>query len=140
MSDHKTQEAWAAWTDAMRLWFAQPANLNPFPGSIAQPSAVSEWMKLIDPQALQRRIDDLKIIEAWLRMSLSGIETTIKTLEMQRDAYASINKTTQAAHSAAQTAAQSMADVAARSASAAQAAMGAADKPKARKAARRTNR
>jgi hypothetical protein len=74
-------------------------------------------MKLIDPETITRRIEDLRVVEAWMRMSLSGIETTIRTLEMQRDAYASLAKGREAAQaaqaamrSAVETAAQSMAD------------------------------
>ncbi len=115
-------EPWAAWTDAMRTWFANPNHVNPFPGApgtaSGSPAAqVGEWMKLIDPETITRRIEDLRVVEAWMRMSLSGIETTIRTLEMQRDAYASLAKGREAAQaaqaamrSAVETAAQSMAD------------------------------
>ncbi|MFN3630239.1 MAG: PhaM family polyhydroxyalkanoate granule multifunctional regulatory protein [Casimicrobiaceae bacterium] len=115
-------EPWAAWMDAMRTWFAHPNHVNPFPGSPGGASGsaaaqVSEWMKLIDPETITRRLDELRVVEAWMRMSLSGIETTIRTLEMQRDAYASLAKGREAAQaaqaamrSAVETAAQSMAD------------------------------
>lgn len=122
-SSGATAEPWAAWADAMRTWFANPNHVNPFPGAPGaaggSPAAqVGEWMKLIDPETITRRIEDLRVVEAWMRMSLSGIETTIRTLEMQRDAYASLAKGREAAQAAqaamrsvVETAAQSMADV-----------------------------
>lgn len=135
-------EPWAAWTEAMRTWFANPNHVNPFPGAPggagSSPAAqVGEWMKLIDPETITRRIEDLRVVEAWMRMSLSGIETTIRTLEMQRDAYASLAKGREAAQaaqqamrSAVETAAQSMADAVASATGAPRAA-----RPQARRAA-----
>ena len=111
-----TSEAWAQWTDAMRTWFSQPANLNPFQGLVGMPTGdqsanqAADWMRLIDPESIGRRIEELRVVESWMRMSLAGIEATIRTLEMQRDAYASLARGRDAVHNAAQSAAQSMVD------------------------------
>jgi hypothetical protein len=49
-------------------------------------------MKAIDPQEIDRRISDMRAVETWLKFSLSTLEMSIKTMEMQRDAYASFHR------------------------------------------------
>jgi hypothetical protein len=38
----------------------------------------------LDPDEVQRKIDDLKVVENWLAMSLSMMQMSIKTLELQK--------------------------------------------------------
>ena len=38
----------------------------------------------LDPAELTRKIDELKVIEAWLQMSLNMMQLSIKTMELQK--------------------------------------------------------
>jgi hypothetical protein len=38
----------------------------------------------LDPNQVERKIDELRIIENWLRMSLDMMQMSIKTLELQK--------------------------------------------------------
>lgn len=38
----------------------------------------------LNPDEVQRKIDDLKVVENWLAMSLSMMQMSIKTLELQK--------------------------------------------------------
>jgi hypothetical protein len=38
----------------------------------------------LDPVEVQRKIDELKIVENWLTMSLSMLQMSVKTLELQK--------------------------------------------------------
>ena len=38
----------------------------------------------LDPAEVQRKIDELKIVENWLAMSLSMLQMSVKTLELQK--------------------------------------------------------
>jgi hypothetical protein len=38
----------------------------------------------IDPQQVQRKIDELRVIEGWLQMSLNMMQMSIKTMELQK--------------------------------------------------------
>ncbi|MBS0319273.1 MAG: hypothetical protein JSR18_01915 [Proteobacteria bacterium] len=38
----------------------------------------------LDPIEVQRKIDELRIVENWLKMSLSMTEMSVKTLELQK--------------------------------------------------------
>jgi hypothetical protein len=38
----------------------------------------------LDPVEVQRKIDDLRVVENWLSMSLSMMQMSIKTLELQK--------------------------------------------------------
>ena len=95
-------EPWAAWAESMQKMMSNPAALNPFAGMMGVPGAASgggaspfdpqQFMKAINPVEIDRRIQDLRAVEAWMKLSLAGLEMSIKTMEMQRDAYASFNK------------------------------------------------
>jgi hypothetical protein len=98
-------EPWAAWAESFQKMMNSPANLNPFAtipgmGGFAGMQAggglpggdVASLMKSIDPAEIDRRINDMRAVESWMRLSLSTIEMSIKTMEMQRDAYASLGK------------------------------------------------
>ena len=98
-------EPWAAWAESMQKMMSNPAALNPFAGMMGMPAAggnpgafdPQQFMKAIDPVEIDRRVQDLRAVEAWMKLSLSGLEMSIKTMEMQRDAYASFNKMTESA-------------------------------------------
>ena len=49
----------------------------PFPNPLAMFAA-------IDPQQVERKIDELHVIEGWLQMSLNMMQMSIKTLELQK--------------------------------------------------------
>jgi hypothetical protein len=79
-----------------RLWnplgvpmpgFATPAapavpgmqNALPFPNPAAMFAA-------IDPAEIDRKIDELRVVESWLTMTLAMMQMSIKTLELQKAA------------------------------------------------------
>jgi TolA-binding protein len=110
MSERSNKSAspdpWAAWTEQLQSMqsmlggsaainpFASLAAMNPmlgatsFGASAGAPDAAS-LMRAIDPAEIERRIQDMRAVEAWLKLSLTTLEMSIKTMEMQRDAYAS---------------------------------------------------
>ena len=100
-------EPWSAWAESMQKMMSNPAALNPFAGMMGVPGTASaggaaafdpqQFMKAINPVEIDRRIQDLRAVEAWMKLSLSGLEMSIKTMEMQRDAYASFNKMSESA-------------------------------------------
>jgi hypothetical protein len=49
----------------------------PFPNPAAMFAA-------IDPQEVQRKIDELRIIEGWLQMTINLMQMSIKTMELQK--------------------------------------------------------
>ena len=111
-------EPWAAWAESMQKMMSNPAALNPFAGMMGMPGAGAaggagafdpqQFMKAIDPVEIDRRIQDLRAVEAWMKLSLSGLEMSIKTMEMQRDAYASFNKMSESATQTMKEGAQSV--------------------------------
>jgi hypothetical protein len=38
----------------------------------------------LDPAEIQRKIDELKIVEGWLQMSLNLMQMSVKTMELQK--------------------------------------------------------
>ena len=100
-------EPWAAWAESMQKMMSNPAALNPSAGMMGMPGAGAaggagafdpqQFMKAIDPVEIDRRIQDLRAVEAWMKLSITGLEMSIKTMEMQRDAYASFNKMSESA-------------------------------------------
>lgn len=95
----KTNEPWAAWAEQVQKWMGNPAAMNPFMmpgaslgGGFANPMDPQAIMKAIDPEEIDRRIADMRAVESWLKLSLSTLEMSIKTMQMQRDAYASFAK------------------------------------------------
>ena len=105
-----TNEPWAAWAESMQKMMSSPAAMNPFAGMMAAVPGMpgmsgvagggfdpKQFMKALDPAEIVRRIQDLRAVETWMKLSLSGLEMSIKTMEMQRDAYASFNKMSEAA-------------------------------------------
>lgn len=51
----------------------------------------------LDVEDLDKRIDDLKTVEGWLRMNLSMLQMTIQGLEMQRTTVAAVRTMSQMA-------------------------------------------
>jgi hypothetical protein len=117
MSD-KSNEPWAAWAEQMQQWMGNPAAMNPFamPGVGAAPFAQAfanpftgaanpldpqAMMRAIDPAEIDKRIADMRAVEAWLKLSLSTLEMSIKAMQMQRDAYASFAKMNETVRSSA---------------------------------------
>ena len=105
-----TNEPWAAWAESMQKMLSNPAAMNPFAGMMGAVPGMpgmsgtaggafdpKQFMKALDPAEIDRRIQDMRAVEAWMKLSLSGLEMSIKTMEMQRDAYASFNKMSDAA-------------------------------------------
>ena len=104
-------EPWAAWAESMQKMMSNPAAMNPFAGMMGaggMPGAAmsgtggsgfdpQQFMKALDPVEIDRRIQDMRAVESWMKLSLSGLEMSIKTMEMQRDAYASFNKMSESA-------------------------------------------
>ena len=106
-------EPWAAWAESMQKMLSSPAAMNPFAGMMGAVPGMpgmagmgsggagafdpTQFMKALDPVEIDRRIQDMRAVEAWMKLSLSGLEMSIKTMEMQRDAYASFNKMSESA-------------------------------------------
>jgi hypothetical protein len=100
-------EPWSAWAESMQKMMSSPAAMNPFagimgavpgmPGGVDNAFDPKQFMKALDPAEIDRRIQDMRAVETWMKLSLSGLEMSIKTMEMQRDAYASFNKMSESA-------------------------------------------
>jgi hypothetical protein len=60
---------------------ADPAAAGPAAMPFPNPAAI---LASIDPAEIQRRIDELKIVENWLTMNVSLIQMSIKTMELQK--------------------------------------------------------
>jgi len=53
------------------------------PGAMPFPNPAAMFVTL-DPAELARKIEELRIIEGWLQMSLNLMQLSIKTLELQK--------------------------------------------------------
>jgi hypothetical protein len=53
------------------------------PGGLPFPNPATMFATL-DPAELGRKIDELKVIESWLQMSLNLMQLSIKTMELQK--------------------------------------------------------
>ena len=49
------------------------------------------FMPTANPEDIEKKIAELKGVETWLTMNIGFIQMTVKTLEMQKAALASIN-------------------------------------------------
>jgi len=58
---------------------APPVAGMPFPNPAAM-------LATLDPAELARKIDELKVIETWLQMSLNMMQLSVKTMELQKAA------------------------------------------------------
>ena len=62
--------------------FGMPA-AAPMPGAMPFPNPAAMFAAL-DPVEIDRKIAELKIIENWLTMSVSMMQMSIKTMELQK--------------------------------------------------------
>jgi hypothetical protein len=53
------------------------------PGAVPFPNPAAMFATL-DPAELERKIGEMKVVEAWLAMSLNLMQMSIKTMEMQK--------------------------------------------------------
>lgn len=102
------------------------------PGSASMPLDAQSLMKAIDPAEIDRRIQDMRAVESWLKLSVATLEMSIKAMEMQRDAYASFSKMRETADATIKATEQSIRAAAEKSPPSARAA-----KPRSAKASRR---
>ena len=56
----------------------------PLPGMVAP---------TIDPKEIERKLDEMRSVENWLKMNLGLLQMTIKTLEMQKSALETLSGT-----------------------------------------------
>jgi len=95
-----------------RLWGGAPAAAGPDAqrASGAMPALLpSMMMPTLDPIELDKRIGDLRTVAHWLEMNRTVLLTTIQTLEMQRNALASMQAMARAVQSGGAPAAASAA-------------------------------
>jgi hypothetical protein len=106
MSDAKKEEATPSFNDIsefmQKMWnpfgvpipgfgvagvpAGAPGVAAPFPGmpgGLPFPNPAAMFVSL-DPADVERKIEELKIIEGWLQMSLNLMQLSIKTLELQK--------------------------------------------------------
>ena len=75
MADDTSKELWEFF---QKMW--NPASF-PIPGMFAPTMSVEE---------VEKKIAEMKSVETWLKMNLSFLQMTIKTLEMQKAALQAI--------------------------------------------------
>jgi hypothetical protein len=67
--------------------FAAPAGVSP-PAGAAQPAVPfpmpAAMFAALDPAEIDRKIAELRIVENWLTMSVSMMQMSIKTMELQK--------------------------------------------------------
>ena|SRR6185295_18552966 len=61
----------------------QAGSFGGIPGNLPFPNPATLFPTL-DPAEVGRKIDELKIVEAWLQMSLNMMRLSIKTMELQK--------------------------------------------------------
>ncbi len=86
MSDsNKTDNPWTAW---MTPFMANPGQMNPFAGmpgaGMGGAPDVSAWMKALDPAEIERRIQELKVVEMWLQTQMNMVQMSVQTMTMQK--------------------------------------------------------
>jgi hypothetical protein len=63
--------------------FGMGAAAQPTPGATPFPNPAAMFAAL-DPLEIERKIAELKVIENWLTMSVSMMQMSIKTMELQK--------------------------------------------------------
>jgi len=63
--------------------FGAPDPTANAPGGMPFPNPTAMFAAL-DPAEVERKINELKVIEGWLQMSLSMMQMSVKTLELQK--------------------------------------------------------
>jgi hypothetical protein len=56
----------------------------------------------LDPAEIDRKITELKAVEAWLSMNLKMLQVTVQTLEMQKSGLQAISASAEAVRTSAQ--------------------------------------
>jgi hypothetical protein len=79
MADDSSKELWDYF---QKMW--NPASF-PLPGMFAPTMSVDE---------VDRKITELKSVESWLKMNLTFLQMTIRTLEMQKSALQTLHDST----------------------------------------------
>jgi hypothetical protein len=122
MSDNPKTDANNPWMAFMNPGFLtqqmsqigqiNPAHLNPFAGFFPGAGAggasdVNAWMKALDPAEIERRIQELRVVEMWLQTQVNMVGMSLQALSMQKQSMEAIQQATssvKAAASAAQAA------------------------------------
>jgi len=63
--------------------FGAPDPTSAGPGGMPFPHAAAMFAAL-DPAEVERKINELRVIEGWLQMSLNMTQMSVKTLELQK--------------------------------------------------------
>jgi hypothetical protein len=63
--------------------FGAPDPAQTVPGALPFPNPAAMFAAL-DPAEVERKINELRVIEGWLQMSLSMTQMSVKTLELQK--------------------------------------------------------
>jgi hypothetical protein len=107
MADPKNEDANVAFNDItafmQKMWnpfgvplpgFGLPASVPGGPAGSAPPVAgaaaglpfpnPAAMFATLDPAEIERKIEELRIVERWLQMSLNLMQLSIKTLELQK--------------------------------------------------------
>jgi hypothetical protein len=87
MSNAKDDPSGSPWASFLPP-FLNPSMMNPFAGlpgmgqgAMPDPNA---WMKALDPAEIERRINEMKVVEMWLQSQVNLVQMTIQTLTMQK--------------------------------------------------------
>ena len=99
MATAKTDDAKAAFNDIsefmQKMWNpfgvaipgfglpGTPAGMPGGPAAMPFPNPAAMFATL-DPAEIGRKIDELRVIEGWLQMSLNMMQLSIKTMELQK--------------------------------------------------------
>lgn len=82
---NKTENPWTAW---MSPFMTNPGQMNPFAGmpgaGMGGAPDVGAWMKALDPAEIERRIQELKVVEMWLQTQMNMVQMSVQTMTMQK--------------------------------------------------------
>jgi hypothetical protein len=86
MSDSNHNEnPWMAW---MSPFMANSGQMNPFAGmpgaGMGGTPDVGAWMKALDPAEIERRIQELKVVEMWLQTQINMVQMSVQTMTLQK--------------------------------------------------------
>jgi hypothetical protein len=106
MSDNAKFDANNPWMAFMNPAFLSqqmgqmnPAQLNPFAGFFPGAGAggtpdVNAWMKALDPAEIERRMQELKVVEMWLQTQVNMVGMSLQALSMQKQSMEAIRSAT----------------------------------------------
>jgi hypothetical protein len=86
---NKTENPWTAW---MSPFMTNPGQMNPFAGmpgagmgaGLGNTPDVGAWMKALDPAEIERRIQELKVVEMWLQTQMNMVQMSVQTMTLQK--------------------------------------------------------